>query len=58
MPFFVSDVPRVALAPPAGFEPATYCLEGIRSFSNRNRASRIWLATAYDSRHMLNKAIG
>jgi hypothetical protein len=25
------------LAPPAGFEPATYCLEGIRSFLDRNQ---------------------
>ena len=37
MPLFVPDVPRVAVAPPVGLEPATYCLEGIRSFLNRNR---------------------
>jgi len=31
--------PTTELAPPAGLEPATRCLEGIRSFLNRNRGN-------------------
>jgi len=35
--FFVSDLQKAVLAPPAGLEPATRCLEGVRSFLNRNQ---------------------
>ena len=45
----VSRRRETQLAPPAGLEPATLCLEGVRSVSARNRGDR-YLVTAQQRR--------